>query len=298
MNKKLSVPPRRQIPTTPKATVTTPQTNGEKEETPIKALDLGFEIDPAKIYIFETLKKSEQVRNENLGSETKAYDPIEKRYRDLRYYPTAPSIFPEEWDDSFLEMQSPPLGFYRNILTAAGEDTRLMEYLTNHPLYEHSPFRVMNKPAMFTLADKDVLEEMKAKRHATEMRALETIDKTSISDVRPIARTMFGITETSETAILNRMKELVKMPKPSDKQSNAEKFLENIGNPKLMRQYHVQAGIDMGIIAADFNKMRVSWVEGNVFICQLKTNLAVTELVNFTFTEDGAQFYSMLRQKV
>lgn len=270
-----------------------------KEETQAVTLDLGFIPDPTKVYIFETLKKSEQPRNENLGSTTKGFDPIEKRYREMRYFPTAPSIFAEEQHESYDDMQPPPLGFYRNQLTASGEDIRLIEYLTNHPLYEHSPFRVMNKPALFTLADKDVLEEIKAKKHAVELRALEVIKESSIDDIKPIARTIFGITETSDTAIVNTLNDLVKKPKSAnDKQSNAEKFLDNVGNPKLSREYAIQSAVDLGIIAIDTNKMRVTFVEGNIHILNLSTKNPIKELVDYSFTQDGTIWYSALRKKV
>lgn len=270
-----------------------------QDDTPAKEIDLGFDIDPTKVYIFETIAKSTTPRNENLGSSTRAYDPQEKRYRELRYFPTAESIFADEQDESYNEMAPPILGFWRNQLTAAGEDIRLMEYLLNHPLYEHSPFRVMNKPAFFTLADKEVQENIKAKRHETELKALELIKNTPFEDVMPVARIIFGITETSETAIINTLNDIVKKPKQgSEKQSNAEKLIDNIDNVKLLRSYYIQVGIDRGVIAADLNKMRATFVDGNVNICQLSTKNPVKELTDFSFTEDGKRWYTMFRQKV
>lgn len=268
-------------------------------ETPEKAINLGFEVDPKKVYIFETIKKSEQPRNENLGSTCKGFDPVEKRYREMRYFPTAESIFADEQHESYDELQPPPLGFYRNQLTASGEDIRLMEYLMNHPLFENSPFRVANKPAFFTLADKEVQEEIKAKRHAKELSALEVIKDTAVDDLKPIARNIFGITEQSDTAIINALNELVKNPKQgSEAMSNAEKLLDNTSNPQLLRTYHIQAAIDRGIIAADLNKMRATLVDGNVFICNLNTKSPVKELVDWSYTGEGGKWYTTLRTKI
>ncbi len=273
----------------------TADTQEEKSEQ----LNVGFEIDPKKTYIFETLVKSEFPRSENLGATTKAHDPVKKRYRELRYIPVAESIFVDEQDESYDEYHLPPLVFHHNQLVAGGEDIRLMEYLLNHPLYEHSPFRVANKPAFYTLADKEVQEEIKAKRHSTEMAALKAIEETDLADLKPIARILFGITEDSDTAIKNRLCELVKQGKSGSQQkSNAEKLLENIGNPALLRRYHIQSAIDNGIIAADMNQMRVTWVDGNVYICALKTRDAIKEITDWTFTQEGAATYTQIRKKI
>lgn len=272
--------------------------NNAETEAPATKVSLGFEVDPTKVYIFETIKKSELPRNENLGSTCKAFDNVEKRYRDLRYFPTAASIFVDEQDESFNDIQPSPLIFNRNVIYVQGEDIRLMEYMMNHPLYEHSPFRVANKAAFFTLADKEVQEEIKAKIHATELRALEAIKEASIDDLRPIARSIFGITEDSETAIINTLNEIVKRKKQgSDTQSGAEKLLDNVGNPKLLRTYKIQSSIDKGIIAADMNKMQARLVEGNVFICNLNTKNPVKELVEWSFTEEGSKFYNTVSRK-
>lgn len=269
------------------------------EETPDKAIDLGFVVDPTKTYVFETIKKSENPRNENLGASAKAFDNVEKRYRDLGYYPTAPSIFKEDWDESFLELNPPPLVFWRNQIIVLGEDIRLMEYMMCHPLYEHSPFRVMNKPAFFTLADKEVQDAIKAARHATEMKALQAIADTPIIDLKPIARIIFGITETSDTAILNEMNEKVKKPKQGlEQQSNADRVLANLGNPKLLRTYNIQSAIDNGYLVADYTKQQARLSDGNVFVCNLNTKDAVKELVDWSFQTEGQSFYNLLKQKI
>lgn len=289
----LAVSPVRK-PGRPKA-----QSQQEEPETTETVVDLGFKVDREKTYIFETLKKSENPRNENLGSICKIFDTAEKRYRDIRYLPTAPSIFVEEWDDSFIEMPEIPLGFYRNQLVASGEDIRLMEYLMCHQLYEHSPYRVQNKPAFFTLMDKEVQDQIKAKRHETELKALEAIKTIPFEDLKPIARIIFGVTETSQTAIMNAMNEVIKKPKQgSEKQSGAERVLDNLVNPKLIRQYNIQTGLDRGYIVADLNKMQARLTDGNVFICNLNTRNPVKELTDWSFTTEGDKWYVLLKQKI
>jgi len=267
----------------------------QQNDTPEK-IDLGFEIDPTKVYIFETLKKSEIPRYENLGATTKAFDPEEKRYRDLRYVATAPSIFPEEWDESFLERPEEPLGFWRNQLTVLGEDIRKIEYIFNHPLYDQSPFRVMNRPAMYTLVDKEVQEQIKAKRHATEKRALDAIADMAIEDLRPIARVVFGITETSDLAIVNAMNEFVKKDKQGTKQSNAEKVLDNLTNKRLHREFNIQWGIDNGVLTVNRDKGEV--MMGDTLVTHLNTKNAIKELVEYSLSDAGKNWYILLRSKV
>lgn len=272
--------------------------NSVETETPATEIKLGFQIDPTKVYIFETIKKSDLPRYENLGATCRAFDNVEKRYRELRYFATAESIFADEQHESFDDIQPAALGFFRNVLYCEGEDIRKMEYLMNHPLNEGSPFRVANKPAFFALADKEVQEEIKAKVHATELRALEAIKDASIDDLRPIARSIFGITDDSETAIINALNEFVKRKKQgSENLSGAEKLLDNVGNPKLLRTYKIQSAIDKGIIAADTNKMQARLVEGNIFICNLNTKNPVKELVEWSFTEEGSKFYNTVSRK-
>lgn len=284
---------------TPARTPKRVETQKEQNDTSLTTVDLEFTIDPEKTYIFETIKKSETPRYENLGSTAKAFDPVEKRYRDLRYLPTAPSIFMDEQDESFNELQPIPLQFYRNTLYAIGQDIRLIEFLMNHPLYEHSPFRVANRPPFFTLADKGVQEAIKAKRHETELKSLEKIMSTSIEDLRPIARNVFNIMETEDMAIKNALNDIVKKPKQgTDKMSNAEKFLDNLDNPLLTRKYFIQAGIDRGIIATDVNKQRATFVDGNVFICNLNGRSPVKELTDYSFTGEGEKFYTHLKSKI
>lgn len=269
-----------------------------QNDTP-DAVDLGFEIDPSRTYTFETLKKSATPRNENLGSRARAYDTQEKRYREIGYFPSAPSIFVEDWHESIEQMTPPPLIFYRDIILANGEDIRLIEYLLNHPLYEHSPFRVMNRPAMFTLADKEVQEAIKAKRHAIELKALTAIQDTPIADLKPIARIIFNITETLDSAIVNAMNELVKKPKVGmDKLSNAEKVIDNLSSPKLLRTYNLQTAIDTGVITVNLNTMEVRVTDGNAFMMKLETKDALKALVDWSFTEDGRKIYNLIKSKI
>lgn len=271
---------------------------GIESDTPNK-IDLGFEIDRSKVYVFETIKKATAHRNENLGSRCKAYDIVEKRYRDIGYLPIAPSIFIEDWHESLVERPQEPLIFYRNEITVSGEDIRLMEYMLNHPLYEHSPFRVYNRPAMFYLADKDVMEQINAKRHATELKALQVIADTPIPDLRPIARIIFGVMEKSDTGIVNAMNDLAKKPKVGlEKTSNAERILENINSPKIIRTYNIQNAIDTGIITINQNTMEARLTSGNIFLLKLQSKKYLDELLDWSFTDEGKKAYNLIKQKI
>jgi hypothetical protein len=272
----------------------------EVDETPAEVSDinLGFVPDPTKSYTFEVLVKSPVARPENLGARAKVFDTGEKRYREIGYHALAPSIFTEEWDESLLEAPQPPLYFNRNTIDVPGQDIRLMEYMMCHSLYEHSPYRVMNRPAMFTLADKEVIEAIKAEKHAKEKKALDAISETDLSDIKPIARVIFGITETSDTAIVNAMNELVKSGKKFNGKVAAELVLDNINNPKLNRQYNIQKAIDNGVIKVDNNKGAAFMSEGDGIICRIETKNALKELVDYSFTDEGKKFYQILRNKI
>lgn len=264
-------------------------------------IDLGFEPDPNKTYIFEVLKKSDALRIENLGSRCRIYDPLLKRYRELRYISVAPTIYHEQQHESYDNYPDTPLSFTRNQIYVKGSDRRLMEYMLNHDLCESSPFRISNKPAMFKLLDKDVEEEIKASRHRKEMEALKAIDDMPIDDLRPIARIIFNITETTEVAIRNAMNDLVKVPKKGNDKANSEKILDNLVNPKLNRQYYIQTGFDLGILASNRDRMDVRFLDGNVFICNLSTvnpKAIVNEMTDWSFSLEGQKFYAILRQKI
>lgn len=271
------------------------------EET-INPIDLGFEIDVEKTYVFETIKKSEIPRVENLGSTCRIYDISEKRYRELRYVPVAESIYKEEQHESYDNYPDAVLSFYRNQLLVKGSDRRKMEYMLNHDLYEHSPYRVSTKPAFFTLVDKEVQEKIKAKRHATEMDALSAIKDMPIDDLKPIARIIFGIMEDSNLGVINAMNDLIKIErKGSEKQSNAEKVMDNLGNPKMLRKYNIQNAMDNGIIIADTAKMQVRLVENNTFLCNIRSvqpHTILEELSSWSFTPDGEKVYNVIRKKV
>jgi len=295
METQLTMSPIRQKSKAPR-----PKQEEAVDDTPVDAdvINLGFVPDPTKTYTFEVLKKSSVARPENLGSRAKAFDTTEKRYREIGYHPLSPTIFTEEWDESFIEYPQIPLMFNRNTIDVPGQDIRLMEYMMSHPLYEHSPYRVMNRPAMFTLADKEVIEAIKAEKHAKEKQALDAIAGADLSDVRPIARVIFGITETSDTAIVNTLNELVKSGRKFNNKVASELVIDNINNPKLNRQYNIQKAIDNGVIIADYNKGIAIMSEGNGTIIRLETKNAVKELVDYTFTEEGKKFYNILRNKI
>jgi hypothetical protein len=157
----------------------------------------------------------------------------------------------------------------------------------------------MNRPAMFTLADKEVQEAIKAKRHAVELKALTAIQDTPIEDLKPIARIIFGITETSETAIINAMNELVKKPKVGlDKISNAEKVIDNLSSPKLLRTYNLQTAIDTGVITVNENNMEARLTDGNVFLMKFESKRYLAELVDWSFTEKGKSSYHLIKSKI
>lgn len=269
------------------------------ENKVIAEIDLGFTPDPKRTYVFELLEKSNNINYKNLGSEAKAFDPDSKRYTWLRYFPGVDTIFKEDQHESWDEQFQPPLMFSRNQIEAVGEDLRLMEYLMLHPGRENSPYALATLKPFFRLVDKDIDEEIKAKKYKTELSALRAIDETSFEDLAPVARIVFGITDTNETQVRNKLIEKVRAPKnPRQLLSPAEEIIENVGNPKLLRQYYIQLGFDNGIIVADFSSMTVRYVKGSVAIFTLKGKAYVTETTEYTFSPEGNAFYNELRRQI
>lgn len=271
--------------------------NGDEEEIKV---DLGFDIDPTKFYLFEVIKKVDAHRIENLGARGRVYDPNQKRYREIRYVKMAPTIFVEEQHESFDEYPDPPVMFNRNMLAVSGSDTRLMEYMMMHELCDGSPFRLSNKPPMYRLVDKEAEDTIKAQKIAKEMQAMKVVESTPISDLSPVARIIFGITETTETAIRNALYDLVKKEKKGLEKSNAEKVLENIDNPKLIRKNAIQSAIDNGIIFTNRDTMQCKFSDG-VFICQLTSvnpDPILNELTNWSFSDAGQKWYTELRKRI
>ena len=296
MNKNLSLTPTRKPVRLPKA-----QAEQAKDDTPeIQEVNLGFDIDPKKVYVFETLQKSPVPRMQNLGADALAYDPFQKRYVNLRYFPNAPTIFAEDQDETFNEQTTPPLSFWNNQLTCIGEDIRKMEFLLNHPAYEHSPFRVHNRPAMYTLADKDVKDAIIAKRIATEVKALELIASKPMSDLQPVARIKFGIIDDSETGIRNELSERAKKLRVgTELLSPAEIIIDSIDDLDMQRNWHIQNAVDKGIITVDINTMRVMFSDTKSVIWNLLNKKdPVKQLSDWSFSGDGEKFYAMLRTKI
>lgn len=270
-----------------------------KFKAEVEGIDLGFEIDTTRTYVFETIEKSQTPRYVTLGSQAKAFDPKDKRYIYLRYFPAVDTIFQEDQHESWDEETLPPLLFSRDTIEVKGENKRLMEYMWVHPLREGSPYALQGKPATFRLRDKDVEEKILAKRHEMERIAIESIEKTDIGDLKPIARVLFGIMEDEELSVRNKMHTIAKtLKQPKDKQSGAEIIIENIGNQRLLREYYVQTSFDRGILNPDYNAMIVRWTDTGASIVNLKTKKHVTEVTDFTFTHDGAAFYTELKRKL
>lgn len=271
-------------------------TNEMEEEI----LDIGFDIDPSKSYVFEVIKKTEAFRLENLGSRGRVYDPNQKRYREIRYLAMAPTIFVEEQHESYDELADVPLMFNRNVLVAQGADRRLMEYLMLHELNESSPFRLSNKPPMYRLMDKEAQEAIRANRNAMEMKAIDAVKNSPIEDLQPVARVMFNIKEDSEIALRNTLYDLAKKEAKGLEKSNAEKILDNLDNPNLQRRFYIQQAIDEGIIFVNKDKGRACWAD-DTFICNMLTSspeAIVNELTKWSFTDDGRKWYSQLRNKI
>lgn len=281
-----------------------------KEETTAEvvkksnARDFGVDIDPEKTYVFETLMKSETPRHEILGAMCKIFDPIEQRIREIRYIPSAGSIFVEDQDKQDPELKRrdlPYVGFYFNQLVVLGEDQRLVEFLLAHDRYDGNKRPLSKEGAKFRLVDKEQYNTAEKKRHSVVLDALKMIEETKEEDLMPVARIIFGITDESETGTLNKLRELVMKPKGErEQQTNADKLLNNLNDPLVRRKYTVQQAIDKGILKVESDK--VLWGEENgAFITSVasKNNPVsqISDIAKYSMTKDGERFYKILKEK-
>lgn len=251
-----------------------------------------FTVDPTKVYEFETLIKTEIARHQPISLESEVFDG--ESMRTIRYVPMAQSIFKDEQGDRFNSYSLPHVEFYRNTLSVDGKDARLVEYLLAYDAYDGNKHRLSRFDPLYTLVNKELLEDKKSAQHDNEFKALEVVNNADISDLKPIARVIFNITDTSEKAIKNKLRDVAKS-KPSQ-------ILDNITNPKLKRIYEIQKAIDEGSISLNPDKNNAVWADTGTQICELKegSNIrkAAEELATFSFIKGvGEEFLKVLRLK-
>jgi len=252
----------------------------------------GVPIDPKAIYEFETILKAPRPRHQPVASESDIFDGT--RMRTIRYIPIAESIYKDEQGDRFENYPQPYVGFYGNTLTAEGKDMRLVEFLLACDDYDGNPHRLSRSEPLFTLVNKEALEEKKSIQHDNEFKALEVVNTTPITDLKPIARVIFNILDPNEKAIKNKLRDKAK--------ESPDLILNNILNPKLKRIYEIQNAMDLGVISVNPDKNNAVWADTGTQICVVKegknTRKAAEELATFSFTKgDGEEFLKVLRLK-
>lgn len=277
------------------------ETEKPKGKSSYKVIN-GIEVNPEKDYHFETIVKSPARRHIVIGAVNKIYDTDLNQPRNIRYVPTASTIFEDELTDSYKTLMEQHVGFYGNELTVSG-DVRLVEYLLSHDDFDGNPKRLNKLPAVFTLANKELLEAKKSEQFSKEEMALDVINKSPEDKLRPIARIVFNITDDDFSHIKNRLKEIVKKEKfGKTGKSGADMILDNVDNPKLEIKFVIQKAMDKGIISINPDKGSAVWSDLKTFIAPIKnvkdSARQVEELTDYSLTKEGQKFFELLKDKV
>lgn len=264
----------------------------------------GIEVNPDKDYTFQTLIKSPARRHVAIGSTCKIYDTTLNQPRNIRYVPTAPTIFEDLLPDAYKEYSDQYVGLYNNEVTVTG-DVRLIEYLLSHDEYDGNPKRLAKTPALFTLTNREILEQQKTVQFTKEELALDVINKAGEAKLKPIARIVFNITDDNFDHIKNRLKEIVKMPKypKNGTKSGADAILDNVDNPRMERKYVLQIAMDKGLISVNADKNSAVWGDTKGFICAIKnvkdSARQIEELTDYSIgSPAGEKFFELVKDKI
>lgn len=260
-------------------------------------------IDPSKNYVFELIEQSKAKRNVVVGSTNRIFDTNENRIREIKYLPVANTIYVDEMDHSFIEATPPYLGFNNNVLPVSGRDVRLIEYLMAHDDNEDNPKRLNNRPPMFRIVDKSIIERKKTEDYDLLDTAREKIKEKDADDLRPLARIIFGIIEEDDNALRNKLRDLTNHSNLSKAAEKAKLIIENITNPKHERQYMILKGFDSGILTLKPNNNCVVWTQTGTVVCDVRNtknqDKTAGELAEWTFTSEvGQRFWEVFSTKV
>lgn len=255
--------------------------------------EMDFGIRKDKTYVFQLINGSGQPRHVMLGSKCKIFDG--ERIRNISYIPVSDTIFDDEMEGRFDGYPEPTLSFHKDFLTAEGTDTRLVEYLLSHELYDGNTTRLNpRKDAMFTLVNKEDLEKRKEAQHARELKAMNIINDSDIRELLPISRIIFNSMETDPTTVRNLLRDRAK--------KNPQDILDNMESPRVGRRYMIQLALDQGVVEINVRNSSLIWADTQTFIKEMKattdTDAAVKEIADFTFTEKGTKVYDILKQKI
>lgn len=262
------------------------------QESEVPKKPAGLKIDPNKTYHFMSVVKSNTARNEMIGNTCKVLH--EGRVRQIMYIPFADTIWVDEMGDRYKGVQPAVISIYNNILDVPGTDARLVEYLIHHDQFAGNPSRISRLPALFTLQNMEDIERAKEDRFTAELRAMNLINEVDIKELLPLSRVVFNIIETDSLTVKNRLREWAK--------KDPSKIINNIDNPRVMRQYLIQAALDHNVLDFNSDKGHLLWGGTKTYIMDIhsvKDNAAmVREIADYTFTEDGSKLFNILKQKI
>jgi hypothetical protein len=270
----------------------TMETLEEKKKEFIPTDELDFGIDPNKVYVFQTIKKSSSPRHQMFTSRGKIFDG--KRIRAIRYVPIADSIFVDEQGTMFDEYTDPILSFHNDMIMVDGTDKRLVEFLLSHDEYDGNKHRLSKMPPMYTLVNKYDAEDRKEAYFVQKKKALNVIDDNSMEELFPIARVVFNIMDEDPTTVKNKLREYA--------ETNPKKILDGLDSPRIKRGYVIQSALDKGIIEVMVNKKSLVWAVSKTFIMEIRAvndlDAQVNEITDYMFTDNGNKVYDVIKQKL
>lgn len=254
--------------------------------------ELEFGIDPKKIYVFQTVEKSGSPRHQMFNSKGKMFDG--NRIRAIRYIPVADTIFVDEQGDRYKDYPDEILSFHRDLMPVSGTDKRLVEFMLSNDDYDGNPHRLSPLPPVYTLVNKFNEEDAKEALFNAKLRAMNVVNDNDIKELYPIARVVFNIMDKDETTVKNKLRAL--------SETQPQLILNNIDSPRVKRGYVVQSGLDRGIIEVNMEKRSLVWSSSKAYIMEIKAvkdaGAQLTEITDFTFTDEGNKMYDVLKAKV
>lgn len=147
---------------------------------------------------------------------------------------------------------------------------------------------------MYRLINKSQEEIDKENKFLSEVKAMNIINGSDIQELFPVARIVYNELSTDETVVRNVLR--------TQAHKNPEHVLSNIDSPQIKRKFVMQTALDKGIIYVNKEKRSLLWSDNNVFIKELintkEDKAVITELADFTFTNNGMRFYDVIKQKL
>lgn len=260
------------------------------------------EVIKERTYEFELTGPYKPI-NYGIGRESVVYDPIEGTERAIRYVPGWESIIVADQPD--IEERLIPkvdLNFSHGELKVPGNKTQLVQYLILHDHNEGNSNKISNITE-FRLIDRT--GELKLQRETARAKsdAIARALDSPFEEVIPFAKVL-GV-DTSKLAGEEQVvyEDRIRTRFLDKAEKNPTSFLKGFEDPAHKREYDVILGFEQSVITDSLREGEVSWTDSKQLITKLPagTNTAAKTkkfLTDFTFTEQGKEFYANLKKLI